>query len=223
MTNNKTFKMISYAMSFMLIMAVLFVANANNAFAASTDPVTGIYPYGNITGVDSKGNAVTEYNINKRLTSSSKSLWYNDGNTSKQIVSTYDNGGSVKYGNGTVYVTIRREGQGSGGRYVLIDGKVTSLQSTSKVVSAYPYPFVDEVTYQVKRSNAAPGAEYTILTVSYIGAAPTGSSRPYVRYDANVYIYWDNDGNAAASVLPVSPMQMMQQAISDKIAENTNC
>ena len=200
MTNNKTFKMLSYAMSFMLIMAVLFVANANNAFAASTDPVTGIYPYGNITGVDSKGNAVTEYNINKRLTSSSKSLWYNDGNTSKQIVSTYDNGGSVKYGNGTVYVTIRREGQGSGGRYVLIDGKVTSLQSTSKVVSAYLY-----------------------LTVSYIGAAPTGSSRPYVRYDANVYIYWDNDGNAAASVLPVSPMQMMQQAISDKIAENTNC
>lgn len=219
MTNNKTIKMLSYVMSFMLIMAVLFTANANNAFAASTDPVTGIYPYGNIK----EGNVIKEYNINKSLISSSKSLWYNDGSTSKQIVSTYNNGGSVKYGDGTVYVTIRREGQGSGGKYVLIDGKVTSLQSTSKVVSAYPYRFVEDVTYQVKRSNAAPGAEYTILTVSYIGTAPTGSSRPYVRYDANVYIYWDNAGNAAASVLPVSPMQMMQQAIADKIAENTNC
>ena len=224
MTNNKAIKMLSYVMSFMLIMVIFLTANVNYAFAASTDPVTGIYPYGNIKGFDGDGKAVTEYNINKRLTSLNKSLWYNDNSSVvKSTITVYDNGGSVKYGDGVVEITIRREGQGSGGLYTMVDGKDKSLRSTSKVVSAFPYPFVEEITYQLKRSVATPGSEYTILTAGHISTTPTGSSHPYNRYEANVYIYWDEAGNATASILPASPMQMMQQVIADKIAENNAC
>lgn len=81
----------------------------------------------------------------------------------------------------------------------MVNGKRQALSGTiDKVVSSYPDPFIVVWKYTITKEELNPDEPYTILTVGIIETTHPGSSTPYTRREANLYIYWDTTGMSAA-------------------------
>lgn len=81
----------------------------------------------------------------------------------------------------------------------MIDGKKRSIPGIiDSHISSYPGPFIITTKYTIQRKDVDPDAPYTIFTVGNIDATPTGKPAPYIRYETNLYIYWDAEGMAEA-------------------------
>lgn len=133
------------------------------------------------------------------VTTSSKSLWYNDGDLARNVVTTYNNNGAVKHYRDKIEVYVYQKGQGTTSTYDMVNGKRQALSGTiDKVVSSYPDPFIVVWKYTITKEELNPDEPYTILTVGIIETTHPGSSTPYTRREANLYIYWDTTGMSAA-------------------------
>ena len=175
--------------------------NEIEALASTTDPapMSFLQIYNKIESTK-KNNAGQKDDMQTesvgKLTSLEKSMWSNDGDLAYQVITVYDNHGAVKHYRDEVQVIVRQVGQGA--CYTKIDGESKSIYSTGDVVSAYPKDFIMDSTYTIKKKDIDPEAPYTIFTVGHVATNDPVGTVPYTRYETNLYIYWDDDGLAAA-------------------------
>lgn len=160
-----------------------------NASQADVPPVSNLAVQGSIISEDyATGKTITEQN--PRYKSITNSLWYTDPNfpVIKQNIKVYDNGGVIKHSRDGVEITIRQTGQTNYGRYIMLNGKQTTLPSSYKIVSSYPRQFIQDTTYTIDRRNVPENETYTIFT---FGCMSTQNNQR-TRYEVNVYIYWND-------------------------------
>lgn len=173
--------------------------NDIEAQASTTDPapMSFLQVYNQIISKNINGDQTIERTESVgKLTSLDKSMWLNDGDLAYQVITVYDNHGAVKHYRDEVQVIVRQVGQGA--CYTKIDGESKSIYSTGNVVSAYPKDFIMDSTYTIKKTDIDPEAPYTIFTVGHVATNDPVGTVPYTRYETNLYIYWDDDGLAAA-------------------------
>lgn len=168
-----------------------------DASQANPSPVSNVYVSGKI--VDIGDDSRTENNPSYRTTS--QSLWFNDPSIPgvTHVIKTYDNKGTIKHTRDGVEITVRREGQTSTASYTMINGTKVAMSCSSKIISSYPYQFIQDCTYTINSRYVPEDETCTIFTAGYLSL----NNSKYTRYEVNVYIYW-NDSDATSEAPSVS-------------------
>lgn len=186
---------------FAILTVFLLVTQSNNARAAAQITVHKT-SYLSMTSVTSKVDGMKQEEEFTIPTTTSKSLWFNDGTSSRQVVRTHNNPSVLHYPGGKVEIIVYQEGVGS--KYYKIDGNNTGsgvqIDTIESEVSETKQYSITRYIIDYDQHVVDKDAPYTIFTVGNIETTNPGTSTPYTRYEANVYIYWNYNLPAAPSV-----------------------